>query len=76
MEWAAGSIMENEEVEIGGEIVKREKRGRPRIWEGWCKDDGMVYLGPTERLRCIEGYDEYLREQAKEDIFKRTNSCK
>jgi hypothetical protein len=76
MEWAAGSIMENEEVEIGGVIVRREKRGRPRIWEGWCKDGGMVYLGPTERMRCIEGYDEYLREQAKSDGVRRVNSCK
>lgn len=75
MEWAAGSIMEYEEVEIRGEVVRREKRGRPRIWEGWCKDGGMVYLGPTERMRCIEGYDEHLREQAKIDGARRTNSC-
>jgi hypothetical protein len=75
MEWAAGSIMENEEVEIGGEIVRREKRGRPKIWEGWCKNGGLVYLGPTERMRCIEGYYEYLREQMRADGIKRTNSC-
>jgi hypothetical protein len=48
MEWAAGSIMENEEVEIGGEIVRREKRGRPKIWEGWCKDGGM-YISARPR---------------------------
>jgi hypothetical protein len=76
VEWAAGSIMENEEVEIGGEIIRREKRGRPKIWEGWCKDGGMVYLGPTERIRCVEGYDEYLRKQAKEDGIRRINSSK
>jgi len=76
MNWKhAGGIMEYEEVEIGEEIVRREKMGRPKIWEGWCKDGGMVYLGPTERLRCIEGYDEYLREQAKEEGLRRTNSC-
>jgi hypothetical protein len=55
--------------------MRREKRGRPRIWEGWCKGGGMVYLGLTERMRCIEGYDEHLREQAKIDGARRTNSC-
>ncbi|KAI4618109.1 uncharacterized protein J4E87_008119 [Alternaria ethzedia] len=74
IEWAAGSIMENEEVEVGGQIVRREKRGRPKIWEGWCKDGGMVYLSPTERLRCIEGYDEHVREERECDRLKKANS--
>ncbi|KAI4944474.1 hypothetical protein J4E86_009533 [Alternaria arbusti] len=74
IEWAVGSIMENEEVDIGGEIVRREKRGRPKIWEGWCKDGGMVYLSPTERLRCIEGYDEHVREERESDRLKKANS--
>ncbi|KAI4667863.1 uncharacterized protein J4E78_001682 [Alternaria triticimaculans] len=74
IEWAAGSIMENEEVEIGGETVRREKRGRPKIWEGWCKDGGMVYLSPTERLRCIEGYDEHVRAERESDRLKKANS--
>ncbi|KAI4632796.1 hypothetical protein J4E80_000154 [Alternaria sp. BMP 0032] len=74
IEWAAGSIMENEEVEIGGETVRREKRGRPKIWEGWCKDGGMVYLSPTERLRCIEGYDKHVREERESDRLKKANS--
>ncbi|KAI4643692.1 hypothetical protein J4E93_006704 [Alternaria ventricosa] len=74
IEWAAGSIMENEEVDIGGETVRREKRGRPKIWQGWCKDGGMVYLSPTERLRCIEGYDEHVREERESDRLKKANS--
>ncbi|KAH6872159.1 hypothetical protein BKA58DRAFT_139862 [Alternaria rosae] len=74
VEWAAGSIMGNEEVEIGGETVRREKRGRPKIWQGWCKDGEMVYLSPTERLRCIEGYDEHVRGEMGGDRLKKANS--
>jgi hypothetical protein len=74
IEWAAGSIMENEKVEIGGEILRREKRGRPRIWKGWCKNGGMVYLGPTERMRCIEGYDKYLEEEMKGGMLRKANT--
>jgi hypothetical protein len=54
--------------------VRREKRGRPKIWEGWCKDGGMVYLSPTERMRCIEGYEEHVREEAESDQLRKTNS--
>jgi hypothetical protein len=76
IEWAAGSIMENEKVGIGGEVVRREKRGRSRIWEGWCKNGGMVYLGPTERMRCIEGYDKYLEEEeeTKRGMLRKANT--
>jgi hypothetical protein len=30
----------------------------------------MAYLSPTERMRCIEGYDEHVREQAENNWMR------
>jgi hypothetical protein len=66
VEWRTGSVFALEEVEdVDSSFVEIEKGGRPRLYEGWCKGGVKSDLSDTERLSCVEGWQEEVAREEK-----------